>query len=67
MKSLEDAKKICDDYGVDLAAIVRGIQPICFENAVWAYTLGAAIAIKKGQSKFDCVTGKPQVPFQCQA
>lgn len=49
--SLEDAKKICDDKGIDVAAIVKGIQPICFENAYWAYTLGAAIAIKKGCSK----------------
>ena len=46
--SLEDADKICKDKGIDVAAIVRGIQPIAFENACWAYTLGAAIAIKKG-------------------
>ena len=45
---LEEAKKICDDAGVDAAGIVRGIQPICFENACWAYTVGAAIALKKG-------------------
>ncbi len=51
MKSLEDAGEICRNYDVDIAAIVKGIQPICFENAVWAYTLGAAIAIKKGQTK----------------
>lgn len=51
MKSLEEAKEICLKYGVDVAAIVRGVQPICFENAVWAYTLGAAIAIRKGQKK----------------
>jgi hypothetical protein len=51
MKSLEDAKEICQKYGVDVAEIVRGVQPICFENAVWAYTLGAAIAIKKGQTR----------------
>ena len=46
--SIEDAKKICDEKGIDVAEIVKGIQPICFENACWAYTLGAAIAIKKG-------------------
>lgn len=46
--SLEEAKKICTDKGVDVEAIVKGIQPIAFENAVWAYTLGAAIAFKKG-------------------
>jgi len=51
MKSLEEAKEICQTYGVDVGTIVRGIQPICFENAVWAYTLGAAIAIKKGLTK----------------
>jgi len=45
--SIEDAKKICDEKGIDVAEIVKGIQPICFENACWAYTLGAAIAIKK--------------------
>ncbi len=51
LETLEEAKKVCDDYGVDVAAIVRGVQPICFENAVWAYTLGATIAIKKGLKK----------------
>lgn len=51
MKSLEEAAQICTDYGVDVAETVRKIQPICFENACWAYTLGAAIAIKKGQTK----------------
>ena len=48
ISSLEEAKKICDDKGVDVAGIVKGIQPICFENACWAYTVGAAIAIKRG-------------------
>ncbi len=51
MKSLEEAKETCLNYGIDVAQLVRGIQPICFENAVWAYTLGAAIAIKKGEKK----------------
>ena len=46
--TLDDAKKLTEDYGLDVFAQVRGIQPICFENACWAYTLGAAIAIKKG-------------------
>ena len=45
--SLEDAQKICLDKGVDCEAIVKGIQPIAFDNAVWAYTVGCAIAIKK--------------------
>ena len=47
IESLEEAKKICDDKGIDVAGIVKGIQPICFENACWAYTVGAAIAIKQ--------------------
>ena len=46
--SLEEAKKICDDAGVDAYNIVKGIQPICFENACWAYIVGCAIAIKDG-------------------
>ena len=46
--SIEEAKKICDEKGVDAYNIVKGIQPICFENAAWAYVVGAAIAIKDG-------------------
>ena len=46
--SLEEARAICDAKGVDVAAIVRGVQNICFENAVWAYTVGTAIAFQKG-------------------
>ncbi|MBR3842314.1 MAG: GGGtGRT protein, partial [Christensenellaceae bacterium] len=49
--SFEDVKAYTDSMGVDAGAIVRGIQPIAFENAVWAYTLGAAIALKKGCAK----------------
>ena len=48
IKSLDEAKKVCDDKKIDVAKIVRGIQPICFDNACWAYTVGAAIAIKSG-------------------
>ncbi|MBO5997265.1 MAG: GGGtGRT protein [Alphaproteobacteria bacterium] len=48
LKDLEEAKALCDSKGVDVAKLVKGIQPIAFENAVWAYTLGAALAIKKG-------------------
>ena len=48
IKDLDEARDICLGKGVDVAAIVRGIQPIAFENAVWAYTLGAANAIKSG-------------------
>ena len=45
--SLEDAKAVCTEKGIDVEAIVKGVQPIAFENAVWAYTVGCAIAIKK--------------------
>ena len=45
--SIEDAKKICDDAGIDVYELVKSIQPICFENACWAYIVGAAIAIKE--------------------
>ena len=48
MNSLEEAKAVCEEKGIDVFKIVKGIQPICFENAPWAYTVGAAIAIKKG-------------------
>ncbi|MBE7090408.1 MAG: GGGtGRT protein [Clostridiales bacterium] len=51
MKDLEEAKEVCLAKGVDAEAIVRSVQPIAFENAVWAYTLGCAIAIKKGCTK----------------
>ncbi len=44
--SLEDAKNMVEAKGIDVRSIVMGIQPIAFENAVWAYTVGAAIAIK---------------------
>ncbi|MCR5611080.1 MAG: GGGtGRT protein [Clostridiales bacterium] len=48
INGLEDAKKITMDMGVDVFQIVEQTQPIAFENAKWAYTLGAAIAIKLG-------------------
>ena len=51
IKDFEDARKICNDKGFDPYDIVKGIQPIAFENAGWAYTLGAAIAVKKGCKK----------------
>ncbi|MDP4177959.1 MAG: GGGtGRT protein [Bacillota bacterium] len=51
MNSIEEAKAVCDEKGIDAYNIVKGIQTICFENACWAYTVGAAIAIKKGCTK----------------
>jgi len=53
ISSIEEAKAICDEKGVDAYNIVKGIQPICFENACWAYIVGAAIAIKKGCKKAE--------------
>ncbi|MDO4743696.1 MAG: GGGtGRT protein [bacterium] len=46
--SLESAKELCLSNNIDVEAIVKGVQPIAFENAVWAYTLGVAVAIKSG-------------------
>lgn len=46
--SLEAARYMCSQHGLDVAGMVRDIQPICFEDACWAYTLGAAIALKSG-------------------
>ena len=51
IKSLEEARQMCLDKGFDPYKITEGIQPICFENAKWAYVLGAAIAMKKGCTK----------------
>lgn len=48
IQSVEEAKKIVDDLGINVYEIVKGIQPICFENACWAYIVGAAIAVSKG-------------------
>ena len=47
MQTLEDARDLCLNNGIDVEKLVKGIQPIAFENAVWAYTLGCAVAIKK--------------------
>ena len=46
--SIEEAQKFTKDAGLDVYNQIKSIQPICFENACWAYTVGAAIAIKKG-------------------
>lgn len=51
IKDFDDARNICKEKGFDPYEIVKGVQPICFENAAWAYTLGAAIAIKSGRTK----------------
>ena len=46
--SLEEARELCLAKGIDVEAIVKGVQPIAFENAVWAYTLGVVLALKRG-------------------
>ncbi|MCQ2505095.1 MAG: GGGtGRT protein [Saccharofermentans sp.] len=51
ISSIEEAEKITKDAGLDVYHLIEGIQPICFENAKWAYTVGAAIAIKKNCRK----------------
>ena len=48
ISSVEECRELCQSKGFDPYEIVKGIQPICFENACWAYTVGAAIAVKSG-------------------
>ncbi|MBP3388829.1 MAG: GGGtGRT protein [Clostridia bacterium] len=48
--SMEECRDLCLSKGIDVDAIVKGVQPIAFENAVWAYTLGVALALKRGVS-----------------
>lgn len=55
LESLDSCREMLLSKGIDVDAIVKGVQPICFENAVWAYTLGTAIAVKRGlKSAADC-------------
>ena len=51
MTEIEEARDLCLSKGINVEEIVKGVQPIAFENAVWAYTLGTAIALKKGIKK----------------
>ena len=53
IKNLEEAKQICQEKNIDVEAVVRGVQPICFDDAVLAYILGGAIAIKTGAKTTD--------------
>ncbi len=48
IESLDAARELCLANGIDVEAIIKGVQPIAFENAVWAYTYGVALALKKG-------------------
>ena len=55
LESLDACREMLLSKGIDVDVIVKGVQPICFENAVWAYTLGTAIAVKRGlKSAADC-------------
>ncbi len=51
INTIEECADVCKEKGLDIYKLVEGIQPICFENAKWAYTVGCAIAIKKGCTK----------------
>ncbi|MBQ7173151.1 MAG: GGGtGRT protein [Clostridia bacterium] len=53
ISSIDECKAICDKYGIDPYTIVQETQPICFENAKWAYTVGAAIALKEAERTGD--------------
>lgn len=55
IKSLEEAKQICLSKGIDVEGVIKGIQPIAFDNAVWAYILGVAISIVKGVKTVESV------------
>ena len=57
--SIEEAEKITKDAGLDVYNQIKGIQPICFENACWAYIVGAAIAIKKDVYKRQSLCAFP--------
>ena len=56
ISSIDECKEICDAKGINPYKIVEETQPIAFENAKWAYTVGAAIAIKSGQSLTDATS-----------
>ena len=62
--SLEEAEKITKDAGLDVYNQIKGIQPICFENACWAYITGAAIAIKKGVQEQQTLQQQSEKDFR---
>jgi len=51
IKDINEAEQICRDAGVDVQALVKEVQPICFDNACWSYITGGAIAMKKGETR----------------
>ena len=56
IKSIDECKEICDSYGISPYTIAQETQPICFENAKWAYTVGSAIALKQAEKTKDGAT-----------
>ena len=48
INTIEECADVCKEKGLDIYKLIESIQPICFENAKWAYSVGCAIAIKKG-------------------
>lgn len=54
--SIEEAKSICDNYGIDCFRLIRDIQVIAFDDACWAYTVGAAIALKENQNEISDIS-----------
>jgi GGGtGRT protein len=65
INSLEEAKTICEEKGLNVEKIVKDVQPICFENAWWAYTVGAAMSIKKGDKKASDIAVTLGEGIQC--
>ncbi|MCQ2084336.1 MAG: GGGtGRT protein, partial [Bacteroidaceae bacterium] len=53
ISSIEEANQICESYGIDPYKACEETQPICFENAKWAYVCGCAIALKEGEKTGD--------------
>ncbi|MCI2062379.1 MAG: GGGtGRT protein [Eubacteriaceae bacterium] len=64
ISDLDEAKKICEDKGFSPYDIVKAVQPIAFENAAWAYTVGAAIAVKEGAKTADEAAEKIGIGLQ---
>ena len=65
ISSVEECREICKAAGFDPYEIVKGIQPICFENACWAYCVGAAIALKKGvKTAAEAAEAMEGLPFR---
>ena len=60
LESLDACREMLLSKGIDVDAIVKGVQPICFENAVWAYTLGTAIAVKRGLKSAFVFSSEPE-------